>query len=252
MENWKKALVVVAFLATIGGLVATQYASMKTYVKVTIDAKGALIVPVAVDKLTSSAYVLQNNSVSGAYVYQLDLGTWANYTNKTFTAAFGIVNREGHSIFLYKADFKAPSGVTVSVYVHGNSTLPAVDPDGSGPVQADTKAFDLVNNPSSNCWEIAAYSGTYSKDSLQCKLFKTYTDTTGGTVTFNWDYSGDGKVWIISSGISTYPTAKPGVSDIVFIEVTIKITTASNGALTDAHIWLYFSETQPSGYNPIT
>ena len=257
MENWKKALVVVAFMATIGGLVATQYASMKASVKVTLDAKGAYVTFAGIDK-GATYYVLENNTFN----YTLNLGVWCDNTTKIYTAAFMVVNRESIPIYLYKADFAAPSGVSVYLWAHTNaSNLP----EAFGGISAqDTGGwvYNLTDTTQTKAWKIAASPVAYDRNSVSVRLYNLTGTGASTDSALTWTQSGTGYIWALTSFASAadgtlFDGAKPGYSNAVFIYVKVVITN-QNAAFQSApynmyaSLTLYFSESAPSGYTVIS
>ena len=266
MKIWKKALVIVAIATILGGLYATQYVGTKTSVQLSVDAKGAYIALVGVDKTvavsSTTYYVLQNNTKNQT----LNYGTWCDNTTKIYTAAFMVVNRESSPIYLYKADLgNTPTGVSIYVWAHANASGL---PEAFGGVSATTTGSWLYNLTGTNnkAWELAAAPASYTKDDLSVNLYNiTGTDTSYTYDTSNniaWTQSGTGNIWALtgfisspstSTGTTLYNCSEPGNSNAVFIYVKVVVT--DQGIASVSNIWssltLYLSETAPSGYTVI-
>lgn len=237
---------------------------MKASVQITIDAKGAYVIFAGVDKTVSiggtTYYVLQNNTKN----YTLNLGVWCDNTTKVYTAAFMIVNRESVPIYIYDADFTAPSGVTVEIYLHSNASLPA---EAFGGVTADAGAWELANNAGKNATKLAAAPTDYAKGSVNVRLYNSSASgwpphtTTGSDYLdtgLSWVQSGTGNIWALTSFPSengyTFETAVPGYSNCIFVYVKVTITNADFTKVNT--IWtsltIYMSSTLPSGYTEIS
>ena len=235
---------------------------MKASVQVTIDAKGAYVIFAGVDKAVSvggtTYYVLQNNTKN----HTLNLGVWCDNTTKIYTAAFMVVNREAVPIYLYKADFTAPSGVNIYIWAHANaSNLP----EAFGGLSAQDTGNWVYNltGTTNKAWKLDAEPSGYSKNIVHVDLYNV--SGTGAQYIYDnnnitWTQSGDGYIWALTSGFNKasdgtyYDCAKPGYSNAVFIYVKVVITNQAFDSVKNvwASLSLYFSETAPSGYTVIS
>ena len=174
----------VAFLATIGGLVATQYATAKVQFTLGAKTKTATLQFVAFDSAVDTTYgdyLLQNITGSGTIgTYKLNFGTLAWHYNATWTAAFAIV-------------WTGASAIRI-----GNCTV--LDSSGSditadGTVELDIQVY-LHADPHKTC------SGVWGGPTDSTKL-KYYDSTAGGSI----DRHANGYVL---EGLSIFSTTKKG------------------------------------------
>ena len=208
MENWKKALVVVAFLATIGGLVATQYAQVRTEISVKISEKLADVQLVAFDKGVTTEYLLSNDTSNN--VLKVNLGTLCWHYRKTWTAAFAIVwaVSSGNNLLIKTAKILDSSGTEVTnypvkIYLHADPEKPTENGWGASSTDSISKKYydgtagGPVDHPSDG-WVLEALgiSGVgYSGNTL---TYVNATDSTHyKTFTATWYQPTDeGYIWV--------------------------------------------------------
>lgn len=125
MERWKKGLVLliaVIFAAT--AVVATQYAKMATDYKFKVDSRKGNIQLVAEDgRPVGSGFLLTNDTTGW---YYLELGTWVKGTNKTYTAAFAIVNLEAVALYITRMEVSGTGSAAINVFLHDNMSTPSL------------------------------------------------------------------------------------------------------------------------------
>ena len=272
MKVWKKALVLVALAVTFGGLVATQYAKVGVQAQLTLDAKGAYITPVGLDK-GAEGYVLANISQPNSdYVYALKFGVWANMTTKAYSASYLVVNRESVPIYLKGASvsYSQPAGTKfyITVWAHGDPTHLA---NSSLDSSADTHYYKLYPNPPANTgWGLNASFVSYAKNTVQFEAASGYggttTTATGAAISCTWTEwsTGSGRyIWAVDetdtdwSGTTPHQITPPyqgtnaaGTawgSDAVYIEVDIEIIHATESvSQVSGNIYLIFT-TDSSG-----
>ncbi len=241
MENWKKALVVVAFLATIGGLVATQYLQARVNMELKLSERTADVQFIAYDLSPAGNYVLKNDTSA----LKVSLGTFCWHYRATYTAAFAIawVRSSGNGLKITKIEILDTTGnpdnnVPVKIYLHQNSTYPSE----SGwytttEAAACTKLYydgtsggpQTVADP----WVLEPISGVdYSTGTL---MANTKNSAGGGSKTFTatWTQpSGEGYIWVSDDAAggtnvnasylqtaSTYTNA--GGCNFVWVEIVI-------------------------------
>ncbi len=233
MENWKKALVVVAFLATIGGLVATQYVRVNTKVAFAIDTKHALYQLAARDPAVTnsvgsfsgdSSYILDNES--GAYY--IVLGTWGMHTEFTTTAAFLIANAATEMIkikevHIYKSDgTEVTTALPIDIYLHA-------DPDALA--DSDTISVKYYDHSTGTIAE-----GSLSPGPIYLKgVSQGYTTTTLNGNTYYWLVLEDSE----GSAYANWTEDSQGSGDYIYVANS---TTPNGGAYPSGGITNYVAD----------
>jgi len=117
----KKILLVGIAIAMLSAAIATQYARVSIAYEYGISATDGAIRFIARDTAPDGKYVLQNS----ANTLKLSLGSFAPGTNKTYTAAFGIVNEESFNIYLYNVSVTGSGNQYIKIWLHKNPNVTA-------------------------------------------------------------------------------------------------------------------------------
>lgn len=198
--NWKKSFVVIALLATIGGLIATQYLQSRVDIEISLSEKYADLQFVAYDLSPAGNYVLKN--VSNKLV--LSLGTYCWHYRATYTATFALawVKSSGAPLLIKEIKFVDPqtgqeiTNVPIKIYLHKHSNKPSESGWGVTPeASADTKKY-FDNGPVTvtNGWVLEPIQTvSYST----AKLMATTDGSTTTEYTATWmQPPGEGYIWI--------------------------------------------------------
>jgi len=225
MKIWKKALVVLVLAATVMGVASMQYAKLGVSMQYTVSTKYSLIQLMAGDgAVVGTGYVLTNSSST----YVVQLGTFAKGFNKTYSAAFAIVNSESNVKLRITKVYCTDTRTIIAL--HENMSVNAFSETGTG---AYIVYYDKGNtyDYTSDGYVLRNGQGDYSAGSLQ------YTANDGGAWTSaTFDSS---NVWITgalkNADVSTDPTSK---SNFVWVQITIDLTGATDGTTVNDTIYI--------------
>ncbi|HLF06279.1 MAG TPA: hypothetical protein VI893_03765 [Thermoplasmata archaeon] len=247
MERWKKGLVLLIAVA-LGGtaVVATQYIKFSSTYSYTVKTLGARVQLIASDgDPLGDGYVLKNQSGSPAAKYTLELGTWAVGTNKTLTAAFGIVNLENVFLRVTRIDVSV-GGANVVLYLHENESLAANtaatwDASQSETAVVSEDACDAnMNGRKLRYWNGVAGVVTHLSDGIilekkeagdgyngDLTVLTYHSDTATAVVAANADSPAGRKVWLDPSTDTNADVACGAAgktltdSNVVWVEITV-------------------------------
>ncbi|MCD6513219.1 MAG: hypothetical protein J7K61_06430 [Thermoplasmata archaeon] len=121
MDVRKKVLLVGMAIVVLSAAIATQYARVSIAYSYGVSASDGAIRFIARDVAPDGNYVLQNNGNS----MELHLGTFTPGTNKTYTAAFGIVNEENFNVYLYNVTVTGSGTGNMKIWLHKNPNITA-------------------------------------------------------------------------------------------------------------------------------
>ncbi|MEM3444723.1 MAG: hypothetical protein QW115_01965 [Thermoplasmata archaeon] len=231
MQIWKKALVVLVLAATVMGLAATQYAKLGVSVSANISTPTSLIQLMAGDgAVVGGGYILTNDN--GAYKVQL--GTFAKGFNKTYTAAFAIVNAEANvNLRITKISVNGDLKNNVVIALHKTADKNALVETDDGIVYYDFNVHSSTGigyDHSSDGFVLAKGAGTYDTGSNKLKYGTDPTNWPPSWYTASWD--GTHNVWLTdgSHNDATYLTTDiNSKANFVWVQITLDLSTATDG-----------------------
>jgi len=157
----RRLILIGVMLVVLSMTMATQYAVTKVgYSFGIVHPSDADIRFIGNDNASDGKFLLrvaENTSTDQALI--INLGNLSSSQNKTYTAAFGIVNEENFSVNITHVNITADSGVDyVQIWFHGNPNLTAEN-DASA-VYAWNKGIDPGDFSASTCiWQLAGGDG---------------------------------------------------------------------------------------------
>ena len=186
MDVRKKVLLVGIAIAMLSAAIATQYARVSIAYEYGISATDGAIRFIARDFAPDGKYVLQNDSNT----LKLVLGKFTPGTNKTYTAAFGIVNEENFSIYLYNISVTGSGAQYMKIWLHKNPNISAEDDDNK------TLVWDGEHGGYTNFNNITFYAGNNDPSDANSSNGEILTplsdgiryNTTSGTIGSDNDY----------------------------------------------------------------
>jgi hypothetical protein len=229
---YKGMLGLLAVLIALSVINATQFARVGAAYGYSVGVQGAYIQFMACDRVANKSTatpVLTSDGVD----FAIDLGTWAGRTNKTYTAAFALVNCEVYSVRLYSVNVTNPTVSTdadnIYIWVHARRTslcsyaqhnIPSTDS------RVDTDKvlmWDGANgHPFGNSWTLAAGYGYGA--TAACQYDNDTTDGIGpddatfsGFNVWTWDSTPLGSNDALDSAGST------ANANFVWVEITIVV-----------------------------
>jgi len=212
-------------LVVLSMTMATQYATTKvSYTYSIVHPSDADIRFIGSDNGSDGRVLKAINNGTGIETVQLSFGNWSANSNKTFTAAFGIVNEEIMAVNITHINVSTTTGFSyLQIWLHSNRSINAVD---------DVGSVFIWNNgstgyTSSSCaWRL----GPGNQDpSNMCAdgitQLPTLWDDTAGV-----RYSTNNANYSIN-----------GTSDFVWVQVSINIpASADQTGIHDGTIWIHF------------
>ena len=195
-------------------IVATQYAVTK------IDYQYSIVHPsdsairfIGSDNSTDGIRVLRVGGSNTTNVYlKLQLGNvYATNMKRTFTAAFGIVNEELHSLNITHINVSSTNYTYMKIWLHGNRTAnansTATDPSSVLMWNNGT----VVNASNTTAWILAA--GNNNTDNMCANV----SDPTNSTITTPWDNTSHVRYSLNNTN------AVSNLSDFVWVQIMLDI-----------------------------
>jgi len=204
----KKLLLIAVAMVAVSAVVATQYARAQLSYEYSINhPSNGFIRFVGSDNATDGIRVLR--AESGNTTLKLNFGDLTKGVNKTYTAAFAIVNEENFSVDITDIEVSPTSGADyLQIWLHGNPTAKAENDASS--VFMWNKGSDVTPGDTT-AWTLAAGNSDPSN--------------MGSGITTAWD--GTAQVRYTESTAS----ATSGTDDYVWVQISIDIPdTASAGS----------------------
>jgi len=224
----KRLTLIGIMLVVLSMTTATQYATTKIgYTYSIVHPSNADIRFIGFDNSTDGDRVIRtasgtNNSNELNLV--IKLGNWSENQNKTYTAAFGIVNEERFPVNITHVVVDTDTGVDyMKVWLHGKPGYKAADDDTSVLIW-DMGAVGGIGN-GSTAWQLA----TGNENAADMNGTNTETDFDDNA---HVRYTIDDDVW-----------AKTTVSDFVWVQISVDIPDAADVASQTGNLRFYFEAT---------
>lgn len=215
MDIRKKILLVGVGIAVLSAAIATQYATISMRYEFSIvHPSNGFIRFVALDNATDGhrlLRVIDNNTAKMV----LKFGDIPKGMNKTYTAAFAIVNEEGFSVNVTGVSVNGSGAQYLRIWLHADATKDAKD---------DASSVLLWKNgaPVSGYWVLDAGNNN--------------TTNMNGTATSTpWDTDDN-----IRYAAAT-PTAGSGTTDFVWVQISVDTTNAVIKNYNDGYIEFHFA-----------
>ena len=212
-------------LVVLSMTMATQYATTKvSYTYSIVHPSNADIRFIGSDNGSNGRVLKAVNNGTNASV-QLSFGNWSANSNKTYSAAFGIVNEELMAVNITHIEVSATTGFDyMQIWLHGNRSTKADD---------DASSVFIWNNgslgytSSSDCaWILAA--GNQDPSDM--------SDDGIASLPTNWD--GTAGVRYSENDVNY---SINGTSDFVWVQISINIpATVDSGGTHDGTILIHF------------
>jgi len=231
MKVSKKLMVIAVLYLILNMVIATQYAVTK------IDYTYSLVHPCD----ASIRFIGSDNSSDGVRVLRvagsndtniqltLRLGdVYSANMQKTFSAAFGIVNEEEYDLNITHINVSSPNATYMHIWLHGNRTANANSTTNDPTTVYMWNNGTLVNESNTTAWTLKA------GDANSSSMCYNTSDTTNCTITTGWDETAHVRYSLNNS------LANTSVSDYVWVQITMIIPESieSAGAHTGT-IWIH-------------
>ena len=224
MQLDKRLVVIGIMVIVLSVTMATQYATTKVgYSYSIVHPSNADIRFIASDNATDGIMILRvsGNNDSGARALTLKLGgNWTENFNKTYTAAFGIVNEENLSVNITYINVSTTDNDYMQIWVHGDRDL-IVGSDGTSVMvwNKGTLGYDA----SSSVWVLGA--GNQNAENM---------NNGGAAIDTPWNETAH-----VRYSLSDVDAVN-GTDDYVWIQISLDIP---DGALAGSYsglIWVHF------------
>ncbi len=206
-------------LVVLSMTMATQYAVTKVgYSFSIVHPSNADIRFIGSDNSTDGRVLRVNGANASTVGVELEFGNWSAGSNKTYTAAFGIVNEEKISVNITHINVSTLTGSDYTqIWLHGNRSTDAIS-DGSGVFMWDMTTSK--NDSGTTAWQLAA--GDQIVGSMD-----------GGAINTPWDETKHVRYSVSDTA------AVSGTDDYVWVQVSIVIPDAAPASGT-GWIWIHF------------
>ena len=220
--NVRTNLLLVSIIVLVSSMIfASQYATIKSgYDFYIVHPSDADIRYIGNDNSSADGIcvlrVAGNNVTTATLV--LELGDWSVEWNKTYTAAFGIVNEEPFAVNITDLAFTVTGGTYsyLQVWLHGNGSLRAED-DPTSVFMYDNGT--VINDSSTVAWTLGAGDGNPNNIST-------------GSVSINTPWNDDAHVRYSTTDHTAYGVGMAGrtvtnASDYVWVQISVVAESAS-------------------------
>ena len=222
----RRFTIIGVLLIVLSMTMATQYATTKVgYSYTLVHPSNADIRFIASDNSTDSIHILRvtGDNASGNRALTLRLGgNWTETMNKTYTAAFGIVNEEKFAVNITHINVSTydSSADYMQIWLHADRTRDA-----------------SLESPSrkSFVWD----KGTRGKNSTTC----SWQLAAGNGNSQNMDGTNTETRWNATSNVrySLYNSdAVNGSSDFVWVQISIDIPSGASAGSYSGLVWVHF------------
>ena len=211
-------------LVVLSMTMATQYATTKvSYTYSIVHPSDADIRFIGSDNGSNGRVLKALNNGTTATV-QLSFGNWSANSNKTYTAAFGIVNEEKMAVNITHINVSNTTANYMQIWLHSNRSTNAVDDVGSVYVYNNGSTCGYTS--SSCAWKLGAgnqNASDMSDDGIASLLTK-------------WD--GTAGVRYSENNVNY---SRNGTSDFVWVQISISLPpNVDIGGAHNGTIWIHF------------
>jgi len=223
-------------------VIATQYAVTELGYEYTIvHPSNADIRFIGSDNSSDGVRVLRVDGTNGTNAkIKIELGNWSANQNKTYTAAFGIVNEEKFAVNITHINVSTTGTDYMQIWLHGDRD--------ENPASDSTSVFmwdkgSIVNASTTTAWTLAY--GDANKGTMKDNV------SAGGTITTPWDDTAHVRYSVDDTnayGVGVNGRTITNASDFVWVQVSIDLPASptSGGAQTGT-IWIHFEATTQYG-----
>lgn len=255
----RRLLILGVMIVVLSTIMATQYVTTKVgYSYTIVHPSDADIRFVGVDNGSWSGgdRILRPDRNGTTTTLTLRLGNWSANTNKTWTAAFAIVNEEPFSVNITEINVTTTGGPTygdfMQIWLHGNGSLKADDASETTEVMVWDNGSMKGPGADGTFWMLAPGDGDPNTATTDCGWLSTATTNIstpweGGTtavryIPTNFTTGADGckaTAHQIGHGGRTVDNA----SDFVYVQISINIPAApdATAAARTGTVWFNFS-----------
>jgi len=211
-------------LVVLSMTMATQYAVTRVgYTFTIVHPSDADIRFIGSDNSTDGRVLRINAANASSVGVELEFGNWSAGSNKTYTAAFGIVNEELNSVNITHINVSAGTGSDYTqIWLHGNRSEDQSN-DATAVFMWDRTSSE--NLSSTTAWVLA---GGNQNPNNMCADGLTQLNT-------DWDVA-PGEV---RYSVNNANDSVSGTSDFVWVQISIVIPTSSPVPGT-GWIWIHF------------
>ena len=220
----QKLLVAIVIVAVVGAVYAMQFMQSTpsaTAAASTYDARIRFLARDLRLDYSRNATAVYNNT--GPFIksadnisYSVYLGNWSVYTNRTFPAAFGIVNENNYSITVTTVNITGEISGYIRLWLHAHPRMIAdttLGGDDTLEAAADKKLMwdNSTNSSTGNTWIIGAgnHDNTNYKSEYPSGSQSAWTST-WNTTHYAWTYDPNDRGWATNN--SAY-------ADVVWFEI---------------------------------
>ena len=234
MKIKKKLMILAILYLVLNMVIATQYAVTKIgYTYTLVHPCDASIRFIGSDNSSDGVRVLRvagsppNNDTN--IQLTLSLGdVYSSNMEKTFSAAFGIVNEEEYALNITHINVTSANHTYMKIWLHGNRTVNANSTDNDPTTVLMWDNDTMINQSNTTAWTLAA------GDANSSGMCYNVSDRANTTITTDWDETAHVRYSLNNSDANTT------VSDFVWVQIAVIIPDSIEGI--SAHtgtIWIH-------------
>jgi hypothetical protein len=228
---------------------ATQYATTQIGYRYGIlhPSEGAIRF-IGSDNSTDGIRVLRTQSLTNASpaIIEVFFGNISANQNKTYTAAFGIVNEEPFAINITYINLSHPGDEYMKIWLHGNPSSRATDDS--------TSVLMFNNNTSTTVWD--ATDWTLARGDQNVRTMRYNVSNAASEITTLWDetayvqYSLNSSVARNANRTADMPdNSLDNASDFVWVQISLDLPADAELEIKSGIIWIHFEATTLYGEN---
>ena len=227
MKIDRRLMLIVVILVVLSMTMATQYATTKIgYSYGIVHPSNASIRYIGSDNASTGdgARVLRIDGSNGTTaVLKLDFGNFSlDYVNKTFTAAFGIVNEEPYAVNITHINVTSTTDDILQIWLHGDRDA-KIENDATSVFMWDKSA--TVNASTTTAWTLGRGDGDASTIRYNVSDAATEKSTL-------WDSAKSVRYSIDNSdtayGIGMSGRTVSNASDFVWVQISLRLNDATD------------------------
>lgn len=238
MKIDRRLILIGVMLIFLSMAMATQYATIEVgYSYSIVHPSNADIRFIGSDNSSDDMRVLRVLDNTSAVKIELRFGNLSTNQNKTYTAAFGIINEEPFAVNITHINVSGSPDYT-QIWLHGNRNMKADDPTS---VFMWDKGVSM-NSSDTTAWILAHGDQNYSS-------MDSNVSTPDDNIATPWDYPDTSHVRYSLSNIDARQANGIGdnspynASDFVWIQISLDVPGDISLTSVTGSIWIYFEAT---------
>lgn len=238
MKIDRRLMLIGVMLVFLSMVMATQYATTKVgYSYSIVHPSNADIRFIGSDNASDGIRVLRVLDNTTAVKIELQFGNISTNQNKTYTAAFGIVNEEPFAVNITHINVSVGTDPDYAqIWLHGNRSMKADDPTSVFMYNKGT----IVNGSDTTAWMLGR--GDANPNTMRYNVSNASSE-----VTTDWDTTADVRYSLNDSdcaySIGVDGRTSNNASDFVWVQISIDVPGDIGLSSVTGVIWIHFEAT---------